>query len=118
RYVSMNNRLGFLLVLAAAACVPPAASAQTATIYGSLGNFDIMNNAGQDAHGFEIELEGVQVADVPYTFSVQRYGASQLIATATGVIVRWQSAYDAASGQFAETTIAHPSDQPFVQGQC
>jgi len=33
---------------------PPAASAQSAVIAGSLGNFDIVNNTGHEAHGFEI----------------------------------------------------------------
>jgi hypothetical protein len=65
--------------------------ADTATIYGSLGNFDVVNNTGQSAHGFEIELEGLQPADVVYSFSAQRYGASRIVPTATGVIVRWES---------------------------
>jgi len=114
----MKMAFGSLFALAALAAAPLPASAQTATIYGMLGNFDIMNNSGQDAHGFEVEIEGVQAVDVPYTFSVQRYGAAQLVPTPTGVIVRWQSPYDAAGGQFTATTIAHQSGTAFVQGSC
>ena len=97
---------------------PIAARAQTATIYGSLGNFDVVNNAGQDAHGFEIELDGLQPADVIYTFSIQRYGVSTIVPTPTGVAVRWTSAWDATAQQFAATTIAHVAGTPFVQGMC
>src|SRR4029077_10706464 len=73
---------------------PLVARAQTATVYGSLGNFDVVNNTGQDAHGFEIELDGLQAADVAYTFSVQRYGVSTIAPPPTGVAVRWTSRYD------------------------
>ena len=114
----MKNIVRSLLALAAVVAAPLTAGAQTATIYGSLGNFDIMNNAGQDAHGFEIELEGLQISDVPYSFSMQRYGNAQLVPTATGVIVRWQSPYDAAAGRFTATTIAHNPASLFVQGSC
>jgi hypothetical protein len=105
-------------VLLALLAMPLAAGAQTATIYGSLGNFDVVNNAGQDAHGFEIELEGLQPADVIYTFSVQRYGASTTVPTATGVAVRWSSVYDAATARFLQTTMAHVKGTPFLQGMC
>lgn len=105
-------------VLLALLAAPLAARAQTATIYGSLGNFDVVNNTGQDAHGFEIELDGLQPADVVYTFSVQRYGGSTVVPTATGVAVRWASAYDATAQQFAQTTVAHVAGTPFVQGMC
>lgn len=102
-----------ILGLAAAAllAVAPAASAQTATVYGQLGNFDVVNNTGQDAHGFEIELDGLQPADVYYAFSYQRYGAPQIVASPTGVRVRWTAPY--AGGAFTATTIPHAPGTPF-----
>jgi hypothetical protein len=33
-------------------------SAQSATMAGSLTNFDALNNTGEPTHGFEIEMEG------------------------------------------------------------
>ena len=48
--------------------------AQTATIYGSLGNFDVVNNTGQNACGFEAEIEGLPSGYPVGTFSFQRYG--------------------------------------------
>ena len=93
----------FLLALS------PAALAQTANVYGALGNFDIVNNTGHDAHGFEVELEGVQQNDVVSTYTYQRYGSPTYISTATGVIVRWTSAYDPATQTWMQTTVAHPA---------
>ncbi|MBZ5557597.1 MAG: hypothetical protein LAO77_10030 [Acidobacteriia bacterium] len=114
----MKKVVWYVMLIGALLAAPRAGSAQTATIYGSLGNFDIVNNSGQDAHGFEIQLEGLQPSDVPYTFSVQRYGASVIVPYATGVSVRWASAYDASAGQFLQTTIAHTPGTAFVQGMC
>jgi len=115
----MRKPLGFAIILAAALlAAPPAASAQSAVIAGSLGNFDIVNNTGHEAHGFEIELEGLQIQDVPYSFSVQRYGAAEIVPSPTGVYVRWKSGYDAGTGQFVATTIVRPAGTAFVQGSC
>src|SRR4051794_12556334 len=93
-----------------------AAHAQSATIYGSVGNFDVANNQQQEAHGFEVELDGVHPEDIASTFDSQRYGAPTIVATATGTIVRWASAYDPARG-FSATTAAHPADAPLA-GTC
>ena len=93
-----------------------AAHAQSATIYGSVGNFDVANNQQREAHGFEVELEGVHPEDIASTFDSQRYGAPTIAATATGTIVRWASAYDPATG-FSATTAAHPADAPLA-GTC
>ena len=69
---------------------PSTASAQIT--YGTLDNFDVINDTGHTAHGFEIELEGLHASDITDTFggdgrgfpsgrgfdpntAVQRYGA-------------------------------------------
>ena len=71
-----------LAALGALAATP--GLAQAATIFGSLGNFDAVNNTGHVAHGFEIELEGLHLSDITDTFggagrgfptTVERYGA-------------------------------------------
>jgi hypothetical protein len=106
-----------LAVAAAILVAPLAARAQVATVSGSLGNFDVVNNTEHEGHGFELELEGLQSGDVYYTFSSQRYGASEIVSNATGVTVRWKSAYDAAAQQFTQTTVAHAPNTPFA-GSC
>lgn len=95
---------------------PVTARAQSAIIYGSLGNFDISNDTGETCHGFEIEIEGVSPSAVQGGFSAQRYGAPKILPYATGVRVRWESSYDAATGQWAERTLPHTV--PWFPGQC
>jgi hypothetical protein len=106
-----------LFALALALATAASARAQTATVFGSLSNFDVVNNTEHEAHGFEIELEGLQPADIYGSFSAQRYGVAQVIPTATGVRVRWESAYDAGLQQFTQTTVAHAAGTPFA-GSC
>jgi hypothetical protein len=96
---------------------PTAARAQSATVFGSLSNFDVVNNTGDDTHGFEIELEGLQPGDVYYSFSAQRYGSPVVVPYATGVRVRWSSPYDAGAQQFMQSTVAHAPNTPFA-GSC
>jgi hypothetical protein len=105
--------LAFTLFLLA----PTSLRAQTAAVSGSLSNFDVINHTEHEAHGFEIELEGLQPADVFSTFNIQRYGNPQITPSATGVTVRWSSPYDAAAGAFAQTTVAHAAGTPFA-GSC
>lgn len=100
-------------ILGAIFAVPLAAGAQVATVSGSLGNFDVINDTGHDAHGFEIDLDGLQPNDVNYTFSYQRYGSPRILQTATGVMLRYESAYDAPSGTFAQATVPHVPGGPF-----
>lgn len=114
RSTRLRNRLaalGFgMLVL------PTVAQAQSAVIYGSLSNFDISNDTGQICHGFQIELDGVNPSQVPYSFSTERYGAPTVVPSAIGAIVRWESPYDNNTQQFVERTLPHAV--PWFPGQC
>jgi hypothetical protein len=62
-----------------------------------LGNFDVVNNSGEDAHGFEIQFEGINPNDVWAGWSYERYGAPDVVQTATGVTVRYTAPYDGAA---------------------
>jgi hypothetical protein len=94
--------------------VPTIAQAQSAIIYGSLGNFDISNDTGKICNGFQVELDGVN--QIPYSFSAERYGAPAVVPSATGTIVRWQSPYDPNAQQFAQRTLPHTVT--WFPGQC
>ncbi|MDX6695470.1 MAG: hypothetical protein QOF02_3073 [Blastocatellia bacterium] len=106
-----------LLLTALLAASVATAQAQSATIYGALSNFDVINHTEHEAHGFEVEFEGLHPEDVYYTFSAQRYGSPTIIPTTTGVRVRWASAYDYASQLFLQTTVAHAPNTSFA-GTC
>ena len=86
---------------------PAAATA----VYGTLGNFDVVNDTGKTAHGFEIDLEGISVGDVTDTFggvgryfppTVERYGAPAVTANAggTGVTVRYEGTFSAGTSSW------------------
>ncbi len=81
-------------------------------MYGSIGNFDVINDTGKDSHGFEIEYEGLKSTDIGYTWTYSRYGNPTLVevpATTTTplkTIVRYVSSYDSATGQWTATTNA------------
>ena len=92
------------LFLSAAAL--SASVAYATTTYGTLDNFDVINDTGGECHGFEIELEGISAADVAYTFGApyQRYGDPTIVpnGTGTGVIIRYAATY--AAGAWSATT--------------
>lgn len=55
------------------------ASAQTSgTIYGSLNNFDAVNDTGVECHGFEIEVHGCHSRDITYTYDWNHYGVPRI----------------------------------------
>ena len=84
-----------LSTLFAATALALAPNIGSASVVGFLGNFDVINDTGSTAHGFEIELEGLHIEDITDTFggegrwfpsgrgfdpatSVVRYGAPTL----------------------------------------
>ncbi len=75
----------------------------SAAVIGFLGNFDVINDTGSTAHGFEIELEGLHSSDITDTFggpgrgfptgrgfdpatSVERYGSPTIAEYTSGVL--------------------------------
>ncbi|MDQ6785607.1 MAG: hypothetical protein M3033_02140 [Acidobacteriota bacterium] len=78
--------------------------AQTPTMFGSLSNFDVLNDTGEIAHGFEIELDGVTEQQAYYFYTYNRYGQPTVTPFAGGVYVRYMSQWDAAAQQFTSGT--------------
>ncbi|MBI3772869.1 MAG: hypothetical protein HY272_09245 [Gammaproteobacteria bacterium] len=96
-------------------------------MYGTLSNFDVINDTGQPTNGFEIELEGISPGDVVYTFGDSgnpavpyiRYGKPTVLrnAAGTGTIVRYASTY--VGGVFIEATPSPTPPYPVTMGhQC
>lgn len=82
----------------AASCVLAlkVSSAHASIAYGSINNFDTVNDTGVEAHGFEIELEDIHSTDVTYTFDWNHYGKASIsednsVAGHPKVRVRWES---------------------------
>ena len=96
---SLARGLSLLWATLLVVAVFPAIAGQPAsaqTIFGSLSNFDVFNDTGQETHGFEIELDGISSTDITYTFggTYIRYGDPTKTDFAGGVFVRYESPYD------------------------
>jgi hypothetical protein len=101
-----------LISVAVPGLFPAPATAQqnssTPVIVGTLANFDVVNDQGEETEGFEIQLEGLQKSDVLSTFGQAGFGGlcyirycnPQIVPYATGVFVRWTNGYDAAGKTF------------------
>lgn len=99
------------------AAATPLLHAQTATIYGSLANFDVVNNTGQDACGFEMEIEGVPAGHPVGTFDAQRFGAPTIVDYVTPAGVTGRRVTHRSSDCNTVKTVAHAPGTPFG-GSC
>jgi len=95
----------FALRATAAVCLLAAlSSSASAGVFGTLGNFDVVNDTGSTAYGFEIDLEGLHSSDITDTFggagrgfptSVERYGAPSVTEYSNGSIFGVKVIYQA-----------------------
>lgn len=53
-------------------------SAVASIAYGSLNNFDTVNDTGVPCHGFEIEIDGIHSKDITYTYDWNHYGVPKI----------------------------------------
>ncbi len=84
--------------------MPTSSDAQTATINGNLGGFDVVNDSGQEAHGFEVQIDGISQNDLYYTRFGQRYGSGLVESYNGGVYLRWLSHWDPDTQSYTATT--------------
>lgn len=82
-------------------------------IGGVMGNFDIANDTGQDAYGFEIDYENADTAQVGYTWDWSRYGAPTVgsytdIAGVKHAVVHYEAKSNGAGG-YQQRTIPAPA---------
>ena len=80
------------------ACLTPllAGSARASIAYGSINNFDTVNDTGHECHGFEIEIEDCHSTDITHTYNYNHYGVPNItedtsVAGHPKSVVRWQS---------------------------
>ncbi len=95
-----------------AAAIAAAPGDATAVVIGTMGNFDVINDTGQDCYGFEIELEGIHASDISDVFggpgrgfptgrgfdpatSVERYGAPTISEYTSGAVFGTRVTYSA-----------------------
>ncbi len=71
--------------------------ARASIAYGTVNNFDCVNDTGVEAHGFEIELDDLHSTDITYTYDYNHYGVPKITQDNTDpahpkVFVRYASA--------------------------
>lgn len=98
---------GLAAALLLPASIRPAAAS---TAYGSINNFDCVNDTGTECHGFEIEIEDIHSKDITYTYDWNHYGTPQISEDNSNpahpkVIVRYASARKADGTWAAYTAI-------------
>lgn len=74
--------------------------ARASIAFGSINNFDAVNDTGFQCHGFEIELVDIHSTDITYTYDWNHYGIPIITEDKTDplhprVFVRYQSAKNA-----------------------
>lgn len=83
---------------------------QASIAYGSINNFDTVNDTGSVCHGFEIEIEDCQSTDITYTYNYNHYGAPRIeqddsIVGHPKCRIRWESKKNADGSWAAYTAI-------------
>ncbi|MCU0777848.1 MAG: hypothetical protein MUF86_09320, partial [Akkermansiaceae bacterium] len=73
-----------------------AGSARASIAYGSINNFDTVNDTGSECHGFEIEIDDCHSTDITYTYNYNHYGAPRIEQDDTDPMhpkcrIRWES---------------------------
>ena len=71
---------------------------QASIAYGTINNFDTVNDTGVPCHGFEIELDDIRSADITYTYDWNHYGTPSIredtsVPGHTNVFVRYAAVY-------------------------
>ncbi len=67
-----------LLILISLVALLVGQTARASIAYGSINNFDTVNDTGHECHGFEIEIEDCHSTDITYTYNYNHYGAPRI----------------------------------------
>lgn len=94
--------------------------AQASIAYGTLNNFDCVNDTGFEAHGFDIEIEDAHSTDITYTYDYNHYGVPKITEDHSNpahpkVLVRYASAKNP-NGTWAAYTAIPAGPIPPTQG--
>jgi len=84
--------------------------AEASQAYGSINNFDTVNDTGHVCHGFEIEIEDCRSTDITYTYNYNHYGVPRFEQDDTDPAhpkcrIRWESKKNADGSWAAHTSI-------------
>ena len=83
-------RLVVSLAVLALLLFSPAAS-HAGIAYGSINNFDTVNDTSNVCHGFEIELDDIRSSDISYTYDYNHYGTPRITEFSTNDSTGWHT---------------------------
>lgn len=94
--MNYNTGLKLSLALPSLLALALATPLQASQAYGSINNFDTVNDTGVPCHGFEIEIDDAHSKDITYTFDYNHYGVPKITEDNTNplhpkVFVRYES---------------------------
>jgi hypothetical protein len=71
-------RLWVIGIMALGCWVFSTSPVRAGVAYGSINNFDCVNDTGVECHGFDVEIEDIHSADITYTYNWNHYGTPQI----------------------------------------
>jgi len=66
-------------------------AARASIAYGSINNFDTVNDTSNVCHGFEIELDDIRSTDITYTYDYNHYGTPKITEFTTNDAAGWHT---------------------------
>ena len=97
RLISPPNLRHFQSLVALCLLTLGTGAAPASVAYGTINNFDTVNDTGVQCHGFEIEIEDIHSLDITYTYNWNHYGTPKIVEDNTNLLhpkvrVRYESA--------------------------
>lgn len=110
KIIFLGRRVYLLALLACAFGVFSALTVNAGVAYGTINNFDTVNDTGVECHGFEIEIEDLRSSDITYTYNWNHYGTPRILEDDTDplhprVRIRYESAKNPDGSWAAYTAI-------------
>ena len=99
KYQRLLRAVKYAGCLAASFTMFASSTAQASIAYGTINNFDTVNDTGVPCHGFEIELDDIRSSDITYTYDWNHYGTPTIredtsIPGHTNVFIRYAAVYN------------------------
>ncbi len=74
----MKTKLQLISLMASAILAFSGGGTRASIAYGTINNFDTVNDTGTNCHGFEIEIEDIHSRDITYTYNWNHYGTPKI----------------------------------------
>ena len=113
-YSAAKAAVGSSVLLLSLLAAPVAVQAQV-TLFGTPSNFDVLNDTGKDAHGFEIELDGITPADLAGVWTATRFPHT-IVTIPGGIVIHYASPY--VNNQYTITTVIPATFSPTLGHSC